>query len=151
MTVHWSAARNEERLLSRWVYMGFRLFVLGRSRSGQLSSMLGGTGDGCVLGGPICRRPTLPGPAPPRPAAVRRPAVRRPAVRRPDPTRSWYVRVLGSTYMTGHQQLFDYDVDHRAPRPKGFMLYIATVEVYTLMVKVQHVTAQCQITLPSIG
>ena len=38
---------------------------------------LAGTGDGCPLGEPTCRRSVLPGPAPPR----------RPAVCRPVPTR----------------------------------------------------------------
>ena len=69
------------------VYIGFPLFVLLGNRSKQLSTMLGGAKDGCLLGEPICRRPGLPGPAPPR----------RPAVRRPDPTCPWYVRVLDST------------------------------------------------------
>ena len=79
------------------VYIGFRLFVLLKSRSGLLCSMpwvravvhdaLGGTRDSCLLGEPFRRRPVLPGSAPPRCSAVGR----------PDPTRPWYVQVLDST------------------------------------------------------
>ena len=55
------------------VYMGFRLFVLPKRRSGQLSSMPGGKRDGCLLGEPTRRRPVLPGPAPPPRRAPPRP------------------------------------------------------------------------------
>ena len=47
---------------------------------------LEGTGNGCFLDEPICRRPVLAGPPP-----------RRPAVRRPVPMRPWYVLVLDAT------------------------------------------------------
>ena len=61
-------------------------FVLLTRRSGVFYA-LEGTGNGCLLGESIRRRPVLPGSAP----------TRRPAVRRSDPTRPRYVRVLDST------------------------------------------------------
>ena len=69
------------------VYIRFPLFVLLKRRSGQLSSMPGGTRDGRLLGELAHQRPVLPVPAPPR----------RSSVRRPDPTRPWYIQALEST------------------------------------------------------
>ena len=61
------------------VYVGFRLFVLPKSRSRQLSSIP--SRDVCVLREQTCRARSV---KPPRRAP-------------PDPTRPWYVRVLDST------------------------------------------------------
>ena len=66
--------------------MGFRLFVLPKNRSGQLSSML------WRARGPVASWANRPVGVPSCPAPPRRPAVRRPS-----PTRLWYVRVSDST------------------------------------------------------
>ena len=54
------------RLVPPSFYMGFRLFVLLESRSGDTSSMLSGVRGKLVSfrGELFCRRPTLPGPNP---------------------------------------------------------------------------------------
>ena len=86
-TVHCSAARNEERFSSRGstgrfvplpVYIGFPLFVLSKSRSGELSSVLCWARGTNVLSASqtvdVRSGPARPGPAaapctaPPRPA-----------------------------------------------------------------------------------
>ena len=86
-SVHWSAARNEERIPSRGktayqllVYRTFcsstglhRISLVRASeetfRTGVFDA-LEGAEDGCFLGETIRRHPVLPGPAP-----TRRPAV----------------------------------------------------------------------------
>ena len=106
-SVHWSAARNEERPSSRGstadkpvicrgstagfvppsIYIGFRVFVLPKTHSGKVSAMLWrrrGTvvsGANRPVGVPSCPASF---PTPPRRAL-------------PAPTRPWYPRVLDST------------------------------------------------------
>ena len=99
--VHWSEARKknysrpaDKLVINRWstgrcvppsVYIGFCLFVLLESRSGDVFSMPSRV-RGTLVSWANCSVGVQSWPAPPR----------RPAVR-PDPTRTWYVRVLDST------------------------------------------------------
>ena len=116
------------------VYIGCPLFVLAKSRSGQLSTTPRGAKETVgfratrPVGTLFCPAPPRPGRAPPPRRAQRRPGppvvcsgfgfdnlncislVRspektlRPAVRRPVPTRPWYVRVVVSTNRK-HEQI----------------------------------------------
>ena len=73
--------------LDRSSYIGFNLIVLRESVQDTCRRCLGECKGQLSLGRSDSSVPVLPGCAPPRCSAVRR----------PDPTRLWYVRVLGST------------------------------------------------------
>ena len=140
-TVHWSAARNQERVSSggqtAYEPLANRTFCSptglhgvslvraseGSFRAGAFDA-LGGAIDGRLLGEPFRRPSALLGPAPPR----------RPAVRRPYPTRPRYVRVLDSTDLLNLSNLLLRQFKSSTARPRSNHLLEAFVMVRFLLV-----------------
>ena len=81
-SAHWSAAKNKEPFFSR--RLGFVISIFWKYAQADFCDPLEGTRDLCLLGKLFCWQPICP-------------TSHGPPAGRPDPTRPWYVRVLGST------------------------------------------------------